>query len=173
MKSKRTISRFNHFWSLVNCTDARKIATCCEQLSKMSWKTSYSRQSFQRYLHAHTNTYLSVYITECQASNRHKIEEKQELHGRKTSADKQTRLLYPVLVVRITSLLEKKFQWTPNIQAVFSLQRDFCLNPPQVTRSILTNLDISMEPFHQIFFHVQIISWNLFEIQRKHFIDNV
>lgn len=50
------------------------------------------------------------------------------------------------------SVLEKKFQWTPDTETVFLLQRDLCLQPPQVTRSILANLDISMEPFHQIFF---------------------
>ena len=72
-----------------------------------------------------------------------------------------------------SSLLEKKFQWTLDTETVFLLQRDLCLKPPQVTRSILANLDISMEPFHQIFFQIQIISWNLFEIQRKHCIDKV
>lgn len=72
-----------------------------------------------------------------------------------------------------SSLLEKKIQWTANTEKVFLPQRDLCLNPPQVTRSILTNLDISMEPLHQIFFQVQIISRNLFEIQRKLCIDKV
>lgn len=72
-----------------------------------------------------------------------------------------------------SSLLEKKFQCTPDTEAVFLPQRDLCLNPPQVTRSVVANLDISMEPFHQIFFQVQIISRNLFEIQRKLCIDKV
>lgn len=72
-----------------------------------------------------------------------------------------------------SSLLEKKFQCTPDTEAVFLPQRDLCLNPPQVTRSVVANLDISVEPFHQIFFQVQIISRKLFEIQRKLCIDKV
>lgn len=72
-----------------------------------------------------------------------------------------------------SSLLEKKFQCTPDTEAVFLPQRDLCLNLPQVTRSVVANLDISVEPFHQIFFQVQIISRKLFEIQRKLCIDKV
>lgn len=112
-------------------------------------------------------------ITKCWALNLHEMQ-KWVLRDRATSAISTNTAIVPCSGCSYhSSPPGKKFQWTPDTQTVFSPQRSLCLNPPQVTRSILANLDISMEPFHHIFFQVQIISRNLLEIQRKLCIDKV
>lgn len=113
-------------------------------------------------------------ITKCWALNLHEMQKKWVLRDRATSATSTNTAIVPCSGCSYhSSPPGKKFQWTPDTQTVFSPQRSLCLNPPQVTRSILANLDISMEPFHHIFFQVQIISRNLLEIQRKLCIDKV
>lgn len=116
-------------------------------------------------------------LTKCWALNLHKKQEEKKwvLHDRATSAISTNTAIVPCSGHSYhSSPPGKKFQWAPDTQTVFLPQRSLCLNPPQVTRSILANLDISMEPFHHIFFfQVQIISRNLLEIQRKLCIDKV
>lgn len=105
------------------------------------------------YMHAQMQTKMCV--TKCWALNLHKMQEEKKwvLHDRATSAISTNTAIVPCSGCSYhSSPPGKKFQWTPDTQAGLLPQRSLCLNPPQVTRSILANLDISMEPFHHIFF---------------------
>lgn len=97
--------------------------------------------------------HIHKFITKCCAWSVHKrLRSRSSMTGQLQRVNTSTAIVPCSGCSYHSPLLEKKFQWAPDTETVFLLQRDLCLKPPQVTRSILANLDISMEPFHQIFF---------------------